>query len=90
MDTAIRTMVQIYQKNARGHENLGSEAFHSLVSSHLPHILTNTDCKEAVEQMKQQLDKNKDGKISFEEYMTLIGTLACMLSRQKMVQLEQD
>ncbi|XP_028649884.2 LOW QUALITY PROTEIN: protein S100-A16-like [Erpetoichthys calabaricus] len=73
-----------------GHENLGSQEFHKLVSGHLPNILTSSDCKEAVEQMKQQLDKNKDGKISFEEYMTLIGTLACMLSRQRMAQLEQD
>lgn len=33
--------------------------------------------------MRKGLDENKDGKVSFQEYMTLIGYVANTLSEQR-------
>lgn len=42
-----------------------------------------TDSKEAVNNMGQGLDADHDGKVGFQEYMKLVGYLACSLSDQR-------
>uniref|UniRef100_A0A673IKX5 EF-hand domain-containing protein n=1 Tax=Sinocyclocheilus rhinocerous TaxID=307959 RepID=A0A673IKX5_9TELE len=79
MEAAIKTVVSVYLKSSKGKENLGGKEFQSLVKNQLKNILTDN---EAVKNMRQQLDNNQDGKVSFQEYMNLIGYLAQAVSEQ--------
>ncbi|KAL6461163.1 hypothetical protein MHYP_G00311290 [Metynnis hypsauchen] len=83
MEGAIKTVVSVFLKSAKGKENLGSKDFQTLVKNQLKNILTDTDSADAIKQMRQGLDSNQDGKVSFQEYMTLIGYLAQALSQQR-------
>ncbi|XP_039675653.1 S100 calcium binding protein U [Perca fluviatilis] len=83
MESAIQTMVKVFLKSSKGKENLGKSQFQSLVKSQLSNILTDTDSKEAVNNMGQELDANQDGKVGFEEYLKLVGYLAVSLSEQR-------
>uniref|UniRef100_A0A8C1N4U7 S100 calcium binding protein U n=2 Tax=Cyprinus carpio TaxID=7962 RepID=A0A8C1N4U7_CYPCA len=82
MEAAIKTVVSVFLKSSKGKENLGGKEFQSLVKSQLKNILTGTEDNEAVKNMRQQLDNNEDGKVSFQEYMNLIGYLAQSVSEQ--------
>lgn len=42
-----------------------------------------TDSSSSVKDMMQGLDENHDGKVGFQEYLTLIGYLANSLSESK-------
>uniref|UniRef100_A0A671PYQ4 EF-hand domain-containing protein n=1 Tax=Sinocyclocheilus anshuiensis TaxID=1608454 RepID=A0A671PYQ4_9TELE len=82
MEAAIKTVVSVYLKSSKGKENLGGKEFQSLVKNQLKNILTGSEDNEAVKNMRQQLDNNQDGKVSFQEYMNLIGYLAQAVSEQ--------
>ncbi|KPP63983.1 protein S100-A1 protein6-like [Scleropages formosus] len=43
-------------------------------------LIKDTDNATAVAEMRKGLDDNQDGKVSFQEYMTLMGYLAISLS----------
>lgn len=49
----------------------------------LTFLTKDTDSSSAVKELMQRLDENKDGKVSFQEYMSLIGYLANSLSESK-------
>ncbi|XP_058261207.1 S100 calcium binding protein U isoform X2 [Hemibagrus wyckioides] len=83
MEGAIKTVVTVFLKSAKGKENLGGKDFQNLVKNQLKNILTDTDSSEAIKNMRQGLDSNQDGKVSFQEYMTLIGYLAQAVSQQR-------
>ncbi|MCI4395569.1 hypothetical protein PGIGA_G00182130, partial [Pangasianodon gigas] len=83
MEGAIKTVVTVFLKSAKGKENLGGKDFQSLVKNQLKNILTDTESSEAIKNMRQGLDANQDGKVSFQEYMTLIGYLAQSVSQQR-------
>ncbi|XP_026858145.2 S100 calcium binding protein U [Electrophorus electricus] len=76
MESAIKTVVTVFLKSSKGKENLGEKDFQSLVKNQLKNILTDTDSTEAVKTMRQGLDSDKDGKVSFPEYLKLIGYIA--------------
>uniref|UniRef100_A0AAR2LHL9 EF-hand domain-containing protein n=1 Tax=Pygocentrus nattereri TaxID=42514 RepID=A0AAR2LHL9_PYGNA len=76
MEGAIKTVVSVFLKSAKGKENLGGKDFQTLVKNQLKNIMTDTDSADAIKEMRQGLDSNQDGKVSFQEYMTLIGYLA--------------
>ncbi|XP_073339446.1 S100 calcium binding protein U [Pagrus major] len=82
MEAAIQDLVKVFLKSSKGKENLGKKEFQSLVKSQLSNILSDTDSKEAVNNMGQGLDADHDGKVGFQEYMKLVGYLACSLSEQ--------
>ncbi|XP_016120265.1 chromo domain-containing protein cec-1-like [Sinocyclocheilus grahami] len=88
MDAAIKTVVSVYLKSSKGKENLGGKEFQSLVKNQLKNILTGSEDNEAVKNMRQQLDNNQDGKVSFQEYMNLIGYLAQAVSEQRCLENE--
>ncbi|KTF73422.1 hypothetical protein cypCar_00034945, partial [Cyprinus carpio] len=88
MEAAIKTVVSVFLKSSKGKENLGGKEFQSLVKSQLKNILTGTEDNEAVKNMRQQLDNNEDGKVSFQEYMNLIGYLAQSVSEQRSLEKE--
>uniref|UniRef100_A0A3B5MRX9 EF-hand domain-containing protein n=1 Tax=Xiphophorus couchianus TaxID=32473 RepID=A0A3B5MRX9_9TELE len=79
MEGAIQAVVKTFLKSSKGKESLGKKEFQTLVSSQLGNILS-SNCCEAINTMSQGLDSDSDGKVGFEEYMKLIGYLACSLS----------
>ncbi|XP_055368978.1 S100 calcium binding protein U isoform X2 [Betta splendens] len=83
MEGAIQTVVKVFLKSSKGKERLGKKEFQTLVKSELCNVLTDTDSKEAINNMGQGLDADKDGRIGFEEYMKLVGWLAVSLSEQR-------
>ncbi|KAL0962547.1 hypothetical protein UPYG_G00341550 [Umbra pygmaea] len=83
MESAIQTVVNVFLKSSKGKENLGGNDFQKLVKSQLHNILTDTDSSTAVKEMQQGLDDNQDGKVSFNEYMKLVGYMATTLSEQR-------
>lgn len=46
-------------------------------------MLQDTDSSKAIKDMRQGLDENQDGKVSFQEYMHLVGYLAQAVSQQR-------
>ncbi|ROL45066.1 Protein S100-A13 [Anabarilius grahami] len=88
MEAAIKTVVGVYLKSSKGKENLGGKEFQSLVKNQLKNIVTGSEDNEAVKNMSQQLDNNQDGKVSFQEYMKLIGYLAQSVSEQRCLEKE--
>uniref|UniRef100_UPI0037E98B79 S100 calcium binding protein U n=1 Tax=Semicossyphus pulcher TaxID=241346 RepID=UPI0037E98B79 len=83
MEAAIQTLVKVFLKSTKGRESLGKKEFQGLVKNQLSNILSDTESKEAVNNMGQGLDANQDGKVGFEEYMKLVGYLATSLSEQR-------
>ncbi|NP_001297951.1 uncharacterized protein LOC325758 homolog [Esox lucius] len=83
MESAIKTVVSVYLKSAKGKESLGDKDFQTMVKKQLGNIMTETDSSSAIKEMRKGLDENNDGKVSFQEYMTLIGYLANTLSEEK-------
>ncbi|XP_077051319.1 S100 calcium binding protein U [Siphateles boraxobius] len=88
MEAAIKNVVGVYLKSSKGKENLGGKEFQSLVKNQLKNILTDSEDNDAVKNMRQQLDNNQDGKVGFQEYMSLIGYLAQALSDQRCLEKE--
>ncbi|XP_051245857.1 S100 calcium binding protein U [Dicentrarchus labrax] len=90
MEAAIQTLVKVFLKSAKGKESLGKKEFQGLVKNQLSNILSDTDSKEAVNNMGQGLDADQDGKVGFEEYMKLVGYLAVSLSDQRNLAKEES
>ncbi|XP_062311965.1 protein S100-A5 [Osmerus eperlanus] len=84
MESAIRTVVGTFAKSTGGKATLGGKAFDGLVKKQLGQILAGTNSSSALKEMRMGLDENSDGKVSFKEYLTLIGYLAQTLSQQRM------
>ncbi|XP_068180813.1 protein S100-A13 [Antennarius striatus] len=80
MEDAIKKLVTTFLSSSKGGENLSSRAFQNLVSKQLGGIMENTNSTSAIKEMQQGLDANNDGKVSFSEYLNLIGYLAKSLS----------
>ncbi|XP_015236082.1 protein S100-A16 [Cyprinodon tularosa] len=83
MESAIKTVVTTFLSSARGKENLDSKSFQKLVQKQLGGVMEDTNSSSAVKEMQQGLDQNSDGKVSFQEYLTLIGYIANSLSQSK-------
>nr|XP_033788795.1 protein S100-A16-like [Geotrypetes seraphini] len=64
-------------------DKLTKREFRTMISSELNHVLTNTQSKEAADKLIKSLDADADGKISFDEYWTLINEM-CMKMGQQM------
>uniref|UniRef100_A0AAQ4Q0N6 S100 calcium binding protein U n=1 Tax=Gasterosteus aculeatus aculeatus TaxID=481459 RepID=A0AAQ4Q0N6_GASAC len=89
-DCAVRLVCQVPCAH-RGVERRRREQ-KLLICAHLRTSVvlhTGTDSKEAVKNMGQGLDANKDGKVGFEEYLKLVGYLATSLSEQRNVAKEE-
>uniref|UniRef100_A0A3Q3VTB1 EF-hand domain-containing protein n=1 Tax=Mola mola TaxID=94237 RepID=A0A3Q3VTB1_MOLML len=86
MEEAIKTVVTTFLSSARGKENLDSKKFQKLVSKQLGGIMEDTDSTSAIREMQRGLDENNDGKVNFQEYLTLIGYLANSFSDRQISQ----
>ncbi|XP_026228997.1 protein S100-A16 [Anabas testudineus] len=82
MESAIKTIVTTFLTSARGKENLDGKAFQKLVKKQLGGVMEDTDSASAVKEMQRGLDENSDGKVSFQEYFTLIGYVANAISER--------
>ncbi|XP_070768267.1 protein S100-A13 [Enoplosus armatus] len=83
MEAAIKTVVTTFIGSAKGKDNLNGSAFQKLVNKKLGGIMEDTNSSSAIKEMQRGLDENNDGKVSFQEYLTLIGYVACSLSQSK-------
>ncbi|XP_054477794.1 protein S100-A16 [Anoplopoma fimbria] len=83
MESAIKTVVTTFLGSSKGKENLDGGGFQKLVKKQLGGMMQDTNCSSAIKEMQQGLDANNDGKVSFQEYLTLIGYLATSLSNTK-------
>ncbi|KAM6910702.1 protein S100-A13 [Xenentodon cancila] len=83
MESAIKTVVTTYLSSARGKDSLDSKSFKKMIQKQLGGIMEDTNSNSAIKTMQEQLDENKDGKVSFQEYLSLIGYLANSLSQSK-------
>ncbi|KAL0985254.1 hypothetical protein UPYG_G00154630 [Umbra pygmaea] len=83
MESAIKTVVGAYLKSSKGKDSLGDKDFQTMVKKQLGNVMAGTDSSSAIKEMRKGLDENDDGKISFQEYMSLIGYVANTMSEQK-------
>ncbi|KAF6739702.1 Protein S100-A16 [Oryzias melastigma] len=83
MESAIKTMVTTFLSSTKGKESLDSQSFQKMIQNNLSGMMEDTDSKSAIKDMQQGLDDNSDGKVSFQEYLNLIGYLANSLSQKK-------
>ncbi|XP_071326085.1 protein S100-A13 [Trachinotus anak] len=83
MESAIQTVVTTFLGSARGKENLDGKSFQKLVQKQLGNIMEDTNSSSAIKEMQRGLDENSDGKVSFQEYLTLVGYVANALSQSK-------
>ncbi|XP_075699420.1 protein S100-A16-like [Rhinoderma darwinii] len=92
LESAIEILVRKfydYAKKKGKQDKMNKKEFREMVSQELPHVLTNTQNKEAANKLIQSLDLDEDGKISFDEYWTLIGEIARKLSLQMAMQCQE-
>lgn len=90
MEGAIKTLVTTFLSSARGKENLDSKSFQKMVQKQLGSLMEDTNSTSAIKEMQQGLDANNDGKVSFQEYLSLIGYLANSLSQSKTASSAQE
>ncbi|XP_056300128.1 protein S100-A16 [Pseudoliparis swirei] len=83
MESAIKTVVTTFLSSTKGKDNLNGSGFQKLVKNQLGGMMEDTNRSSAIKEMQQGLDANNDGKVSFQEYLTLIGYLASSLSESK-------
>ncbi|XP_007556174.1 protein S100-A1 [Poecilia formosa] len=83
MESAIKTIVTTFLSSAKGKEGLDSKTFQKMVKSKLSGIMEDTDSSSAIKEMQQNLDSDSDGKVDFQEYLSLIGYIANSMSQSK-------
>uniref|UniRef100_A0A1A8GFQ8 S100 calcium binding protein U n=1 Tax=Nothobranchius korthausae TaxID=1143690 RepID=A0A1A8GFQ8_9TELE len=83
MEAAIKTIVTTFVNSSRGKDNLDSKSFQKLVQKQFSGTMEDTDSSSAIKEMQRGLDENSDGKVSFEEYLSLIGYVANAMSERK-------
>uniref|UniRef100_UPI0037E9B42A protein S100-A16 n=1 Tax=Semicossyphus pulcher TaxID=241346 RepID=UPI0037E9B42A len=83
MESAIKTVIMTFLNSSKGGENLEGKSFQKLVQKQLGGLMEDTNSTSAVKEMQRGLDANADGKVSFQEYLTLIGYVANSLSQKK-------
>ncbi|XP_077319985.1 LOW QUALITY PROTEIN: protein S100-A16 [Lithobates pipiens] len=92
LEPAIEVLVRnfyTYAEKKGKHDKMNKKEFRKMVSQELQHVLTNTEDKEASNMLIQSLDMDEDGKISFDEYWTLIGEIARNMSLQMALQCQE-
>ncbi|XP_061529953.1 protein S100-A16 [Phyllopteryx taeniolatus] len=83
MESAIQTLVTTFLGSTKGKESMDGKSFQKMVKKHLSGVMEDTNSSAAIKEMQNGLDENKDGKVSFQEYLTLIGYVAKSVSESK-------
>ncbi|XP_078526885.1 protein S100-A16-like isoform X1 [Lissotriton helveticus] len=90
LERSIEVLVKNFYLYAGKKEKMNRRDFRKMVGAELSHILTNTQSKEGADKLIKSLDANDDGKISFEEYWTLVSEIAKKLSQQMAIQNQES
>ncbi|XP_069074183.1 protein S100-A16-like [Pleurodeles waltl] len=80
-ELSITVLVKAFYQYA-GKRRMNRKEFQKMVGTELNHILSSTEDKEEVDELLKLIDANEDGKISFEEYWSLISLITDTLSKQ--------
>ncbi|XP_077453740.1 protein S100-A10 [Stigmatopora argus] len=83
MESAIKTLVTTFISSSRGKESMDGKSFQKMVKKHLGSVMENTNSSTAIKEMQNGLDEDRDGKVGFQEYLTLIGYIAKAVSDSK-------
>lgn len=77
LEKAVVVLVENFYKYVSKHSlvknKISKGSFRKMLQKELNHMLTDTGNRKAADKLIQSLDANHDGRISFDEYWTLIG-----------------
>lgn len=77
LEKAVVILVENFYKYVSKHSlvknKISKSSFRKMLQKELNHMLTDTGNRKAADKLIQNLDANHDGRISFDEYWTLIG-----------------
>ncbi|XP_063002114.1 protein S100-A12-like [Elgaria multicarinata webbii] len=76
LEAALETIINVFhQYSVRdGHfDTLSEKEMAELMKKELPNFLKDKNNPKAIDEMFNDLDKNKNGEVSFEEYLTLLS-----------------
>lgn len=77
LERAVVILVENFYKYVSKHSlvknKISKSSFRKMLQKELNHMLTDTGNRKAADKLIQNLDANHDGRISFDEYWTLIG-----------------
>ncbi|KAF6075797.1 S100 calcium binding protein A16 [Phyllostomus discolor] len=77
LEKAVVVLVENFYKYVSKHSlvknKISKSSFRKMLQKELNHMLTDTGNRKAADKLIQNLDANHDGRISFDEYWTLIG-----------------
>ncbi|XP_062385343.1 protein S100-A11 [Sardina pilchardus] len=79
MESAINTLVSQFKTFAGkdgSASTLSKDEFKSLVVSQLPTMVKNAGDAGVIDKLMSSLDQNNDGELTFQEFWTLIGSVA--------------
>ncbi|XP_063002323.1 protein S100-A16-like [Elgaria multicarinata webbii] len=81
LEWAIQTLVKNYENYAskallsRKENGISQKHFRTMLSHELNHMLTETENKKAANKLIRDLDKDRDRKINFDEYWSLVSDI---------------
>ncbi|XP_059727050.1 protein S100-A16 isoform X1 [Haemorhous mexicanus] len=87
LEWAVQVLVNNFDKYSsrccccKNPRRISKKDFRKMLSRELNHMLTDTGNRRAADKLICDLDENKDGRISFEEYWTLIGGIASPIAQ---------
>ncbi|NXW91525.1 S10AG protein, partial [Alopecoenas beccarii] len=87
LEWAVQVLVNNFEKYSshrcccKKPRRITKKEFRKMLSHELNHMLTDTGNRRAADKLICDLDENKDGRISFEEYWTLIGGIASPIAQ---------
>ncbi|XP_012331599.2 protein S100-A16 [Aotus nancymaae] len=77
LEKAIIVLVENFYKYVSKYSlvknKISKSSFREMLRKELNHMLSDTGNRKAADKLIQNLDANHDGRISFDEYWTLIG-----------------
>ncbi|XP_038624749.1 protein S100-A16 [Tachyglossus aculeatus] len=80
LEKAIEVLVRNFYKYVSKHSlirnKISKSSFRKMLQKELNHMLTDTGNRKAADKLIRNLDANHDGRISFDEYWTLIGGIS--------------
>uniref|UniRef100_A0A8C9AN36 Protein S100 n=1 Tax=Prolemur simus TaxID=1328070 RepID=A0A8C9AN36_PROSS len=84
LEKAVVVLVENFYKYVSKHSlvknKISKSSFRKMLQKELNHMLTDTGNRKAADKLIQNLDANHDGRISFDEYWTLIGGITCPIA----------
>ncbi|XP_057689368.1 protein S100-A10 [Corythoichthys intestinalis] len=83
MESAIKTLVTTFISCSKGKESMDGKSFQKMVKNHLGGVMEDANSSAAIKEMQNGLDENRDGRVGFQEYLTLIGYIAKAVSDSK-------